>query len=255
VSENLSGLSARIAALLASPKLADRRGPSAAPWPLALPEPADVAALYAATDGLALADGTTLLPRGDIPGTTAWLTHERSLDWPHDLVVVGEREDLVIVLDFDLEGARSGGGVLEAPTDALSSFRRYSRSLVGYLELRAGLACGDPAPEVLAVEASARRDRDALRAALAAPMYPGSERQEAHAWLVLGGLTAAEGDESAALAAFERSVAARVKAAARGAGDLERAAAWRACAATARESGPPTLADLCTGRAGRAGAK
>jgi hypothetical protein len=232
-------------ALLGCPAIAERRGPSEAPWPVAAPEPADLAALHAASDGLALADGTTVLPRGDLARTTAWLIQDRALDWPEDLVILGEREDLVIVLDLDLARARAGGGVLEAPTDGLSSFRRVTRTLLGYLERRAGLSAGDPAPEVLAAEAAARRDREALRAALAEPWYPGSDRQEAHAALVLGGLAAAAGDEAAAVEAFERSVAARVRAAPRGAGALEQAAGWRACAAAAREASAPALADRC----------
>jgi hypothetical protein len=79
-------------------------------------------------------------------------------------------------------------------------------------------------------------------------MYPGSEREEAHAALVLGKLCAAAGDEGGAMEAFERSVAARVKAARRGAGELEGAAGWRACAAAAREAGAPALAERCAAR-------
>lgn len=256
-------LAARVEALLGCAAVAERRGPSEAPWPLgslaslgslgslAAPEPADLRALYAESDGLVLADGTTVLPRGELARTTAWLIQDRSLDWPADLVVLGEREDLVIVLDLDLEGARAGGGVLEAPTDGLASFRRFTRSLLGYLERRAGLGEGDAAPEVLAAEAATRRDREALRAALAQPWYPGSDRQEAHAALVLGALSAGAGDEAAALESFERSAAARVRAAPRGAGDLERAAAWRACAAAAREVNAPALAERCAQKASR----
>jgi hypothetical protein len=234
--------------LLSSAAIEERRPPGPLPAATAFAEPPDLAALYAASDGLVLADGTTILRRGELAAATAWLTQERALEWPEDLVVLGEREDLVIVLDLDTGGTRAGGGVLEAPTDGLESFRRIALSVVGYLERRAGIGEGDAAPEVLATEAAARKDAGALRAALARPMYPGSEREEAHAALVLGGLCAAAGDEEGAWAAFERAVAARVKAARRGEGELERAAAWRACAAVAREAGAIALAERCAAR-------
>jgi hypothetical protein len=244
------GDAARIAGLLAQPGVEARHGQSAAVWPFELPEPPDLTALYQVADGVTLPDGTVVLPRGELAGATAWLKHERSLDWASDLLVLGEREDLVIVLDLDPARARGGGGVLEAPTDALAAFRRISRSTIGYLERRMHLGDGqDAAPEVRAQEAAERRDLAALSAALAEPMYPGAERQLAHAALTFGLLLAERGEQSAAIEAFERSVAARVAVAPRGAGESERAAAWRACAIAAREAGREALSVECSARA------
>ncbi|WP_437579454.1 hypothetical protein [Sorangium sp. So ce887] len=247
-------LASRVAALLAHPGVEARPAPpDAGAWPHGLAEPLDVAALYAATDGLALPDGTRILPLGELARATAWLTEERSLDWARDLLVIGEREDLVIVLDLDAAGARAGGGVLEAPTDGLASFQRVARSAVGYLERRLGVAGAEPAaPEVRAREAAARRDLPALVEVLAEAMYPGAERQIAHAALTLGALLSERGDE-AALDAFARSVAARIAAAPRGAGAPERLAAWRACEIAAREAGAEAIAAACAAR-GRGGA-
>ncbi|AUX30395.1 MULTISPECIES: hypothetical protein [Sorangium] len=248
-----SALASRVAALLAHPGVEARLQAAAGAWPLDLAEPPDVAALYAAADGLALPDGTRILPRGDLARATAWLTEERSLDWASDLLVVGEREDLVIVLDLDAAGARAGGGVLEVPTDGLASFQRVARSVVGYLERRLGVAGAEAAsPEVRAREAAARRDLPALAEALAEAMYPGAERQVAHAALTLGVLLSERGDE-AALDAFARSVEARVAAAARGAAAPERLAAWRACEIAAREAGAEAIAAACAARGRGAG--
>ncbi|WP_129346671.1 hypothetical protein [Sorangium cellulosum] len=245
-------LASRVATLLAQDGV-EARPPSAGAggagaWPADAAEPADVAALYAATDGVELPDGTRILPRGDVARATAWLVEERSLDWEDDLLVVGEREDLVIVLDLDVAGARAGGGVLEVPTDGLASFQRVARSVVGYLERRLGVPGAEAAsPEVRAREAAARRDLPALAAALAEPMYPGAERQVAHAALTLGALLSERGDE-AAMDAFARSVEARMAAAPRGAGAPERAAAWRACEIAAREAGAEAIAAACAAR-------
>ncbi|WP_437837960.1 hypothetical protein [Sorangium sp. So ce1153] len=245
-------LASRVAALLARAGVEARpasTGEGAGAWPAGLAEPPDVAALYAAADGLALPDGTLLLPRGDIARATAWLAEERSLDWAPDLLIIGEREDLVIVLDLDVEGARAGGGVLEVPTDGLASFQRVARSVVGYLERRLGVAGAEAAsPEVRAREAAARRDVPALADALAESMYPGAERQAAHAALTLGALLSERGDE-AAMDAFARSVEARVAAAPRGAAGPERLAAWRACEIAAREAGAEAIAAACAARA------
>ncbi|WP_437679823.1 hypothetical protein [Sorangium sp. So ce131] len=242
-------LAARVAALIARDGVEARPAEAGAgAWPSGLAEPPDLAALYAAAGGLALPDGTVILPRGEVARATAWLVEERSLDWEDDLLVIGEREDLVIVLDLDVEGARAGGGVLEVPTDGLASFQRVARSVVGYVERRLGVPGAEPAsPEVLAREAAARRDLPALAAALAEPMYPGAERQTAHAALTLGALLSARGDE-AALEAFARSVEARVAAAPRGAAGPERAAAWRACEIAAREAGAEVIAAACAAR-------
>jgi hypothetical protein len=244
--------------VLSSPKVRLKRPPSADPWPFEGPEPPDLAALYARSDGLELEDGTTLLPRGDLARTTAWLKQEKSLeDWPDDLVVIGERTDGVLVLDPDRAGERAGGGLLEAATDGLSTFRRVSMSVVGYLEARLDPASGgDAPPEKLAREAAEKKDRSALEAALASPFYPGSERDFAHAALSLGALLAAGGEEAAALAAFERSVKARAAAAPRGSRAREEAAAWKACSITANQAGARGLAEECSRRAAdaRAGA-
>ncbi|AKT39360.1 hypothetical protein [Chondromyces crocatus] len=236
-------LHARVTALLASPAITERRPPAEEPWPLPGPEPLDLAALYAVTDGLVLADGATLLRRGELARATDWLKQDRSLDWPEGLVVLGEHQELVVVLDLDPTGARAGGGILEAPHDGLSTFQRLDRSALGYLERHAGVGPGDPGPEQRLADAIARRDVAALHEALALPLYPGAERNAALGALTLGSLLAAAGDDAGALKAFERSVAARVRAARRGAGALERAAALRACVAAAREAGATTLAE------------
>lgn len=261
-----SDFHARAEWVLASPKVRIKRPPSADPWPFSVlasvfaPEPPDLAALYARSDGLELEDGTAILPRGDIERTTAWLKQDKALDdWPADLIVVGERTDGVLVLDLDRSGERAGGGLLEAATDGLSTFRRVSMSVLGYLEARIGLASptsgGDAPPEKLAREAAERKDRMALEAALKSAFYPGSEREFAHAALSLGALFAADGDLVSALAAFERSVKARAASAPRGAGAREEAAAWKACSITASQAGARSLAEECSKRAAAAKAR
>ncbi len=199
-------------------------------------EPADLAALYTVTDGVDLADGTRILGRGEIAGATAWLTSERALQWSADLWVVGERDDLVIVRDLDLAGTRAGGGVLEAPTDGLSTLKRAALDVIGYLEARLGIA-GERAPERAAREAAALRDAEGLARAIARGFYPGAERELAHAALSLGALRAGAGDAEGAMAAFAQSVEARVAAAPRGAEESEARAGWRACALTAEKAG------------------
>src|SRR5262245_54035314 len=146
--EGLVPLLARATALLARPSVV-------ASWPPlgergeALREPPDLAALYAVADGLELADGTRILGRDAAKGATAWLKQEKSLDWDVDLMVIGERDDLVILRDIDSGAARAGGGVLEAPTDGLSSFRRVALSVIGYLEVRSGGGSdAEQAPEI-----------------------------------------------------------------------------------------------------------
>lgn len=243
--------------MLASPAVRIKRAPSAEPWPFEGPEPADLAALYAQSDGLELEDGTTILPRGDLERTTAWLKQEKSLDdWPADRIVVGERTDAVLVLDLDRGGERAGGGVLEAATDGLSAFKRAAMSVLGYLERRLDpRADSDAPPERRAREAVEKKDREALAAALEEPFYPGSERDFAHAALTLGALAAAVGDAEGALAAFERSVKARARAAPRGSGAREEAAAWRACSIAADQAGARALAEECSTRAAAAKAR
>jgi hypothetical protein len=250
-------LAARVELVLASPKVRVRRAPSADPWPFEAPEPPDLAALYAVSDGLLLEDGTAILPRGELAQTTNWLKQEKSLeDWSDDLIVLGERNDLVLVRDLDREGARAGGGVLEAATDSLSAFKRGSLSLVGYLEARLDPAASqDAAPERRARDAAERRDKEALEAALEGPFYPGSDGELAHAALTLGALLTAAGRAEEAMKAFERSAGARARAAPRGGHSRAEAAAWRACAIAAEQAGDAALAELCSARAKAARAK
>jgi hypothetical protein len=222
-----------------------RRPPSAAA-PLA-GEPADLAALYAVSDGIELADGTRVLPRGEIAAATAWLVGEKSLGWGPDLWVIGERDDLVIVRDLDAAGARAGGGVLETPTDGLTVLRRAALDVIGYLQDRLGVASPPYAvsPERRAREAAARGDAQALEEAIACGFYPGAERDLAHAALSLGAIRAGAGDAAGAMEAFERAVAVRVQAAPRGAEAIEARAAWRACAVAAEKTGARDVADRC----------
>ena len=131
----------RLRALLALPAVLTQ-APPLAPDPAHDGDPGDLAAFYAACDGLTLVDGTTLLGRAEAARATAWLIEEKSLHWSDELLLLGERDDLVIVRDADRQGTRAGGGVLEAPTDGLSSFKRVSLDLASYLELRAGVEFG-----------------------------------------------------------------------------------------------------------------
>jgi len=245
-------LAARVAAILASPAVIVKRAPtpSAEPWPFDVPEPADLAALYAVTDGIELADGTVILRRAELAGTTAWLKQEKSLDdWAEGIFVLGERSDLVIARDLDPAGTRAGGGVLEAPTDGLSTFKRAAFGVVGYLEGRLSPA-GDPSPspEVAARDASARGDAAALAGAIARPFYPGADRDLAHAAQTLGALRSAAGDAEGAMEAFELSVAARLRSVRRGAEESEARAAWRACAVAAERAGATAISSACAAR-------
>jgi hypothetical protein len=214
-------------------------------------DPADLAALWALCDGLHLADRTRLLGRAEAARATAWLRDEKSLDWPEELLVLGERDDLVIVHDADRSGERAGGGVLEAPTDALSSFRRAALDAVAYLSLRAGIDGADPspAPERAAREAALAGDAVALAAALDRAFYPGSNRDRALAAHDLGALFARAGDREGALAAFARSAELRALAAPRGAAAAEARSAWRAAAVAAEKAGAPDLSSACRSRA------
>jgi hypothetical protein len=223
-----------------------KRGPAADP---ALPgEPADLTALYATTDGIELGDGTRILARGEIAAATEWLKGERSLEWSADLWVIGERDDLVIVRDLDAAGTRAGGGVLEAPTDGLSALMRAALDVLGYLEERVGTA-REHAPERAAREAVARRDAEGIARALAREFYPGAERDLAHAALSLGAIRAGAGDAEGALEAFAQAVAARVRAAPRGAETSVARAAWKTCAVAAEKAGATAVAATCRGRA------
>jgi hypothetical protein len=245
---DLSRESARARAVVEASSVVLRRPPVVATGD-AGGAPVDLAALYAVCDGLSLADGTTILGDKAAEEATAWLKDEKSLDWDADLTVIGERDDLVIVRDRDRRGVRAGGGVLEAPTDGLSSFRRVALGVLGYLEVRAGIGRDpDPAPERAAQEAVARGDAEALAAALGRGFYPGAEREFAHASLSLGALYARVGDAARAMAAFEQAAEARAFAVPRGAEAREAAAAWRAAAITAEEVGAAAIAAMCRAR-------
>lgn len=242
-------MGARARAVLQAPRVALKRPPAASagdPGEM----PADLAAFYAVCDGLTLADGTRILGRQEAEEATAWLKDEKSLDWDDDLTVIGERDDLVIVHDRDGRGARAGGGVLEAPTDGLSSFRRMALGVIGYLEVRAAMGRDpDPAPEPAAREAMARGDAGALAAAIGRDFYPGAERELAHAALSLGVLHARAGEAERAMEAFARAAEARARAVPRGAEAAETAAAWRAAAIAAVEAGAGAIAERCKARA------
>jgi hypothetical protein len=234
----------REAILEGGARIAARRPPSATA-PLT-GEPADLLAFYAVSDGIELVDGTRILARGEIAAATAWLVTEKSLGWGPDLWVVGERDDLVIVRDLDAAGARAGGGVLEAPTDGLTALRRAALDVTGYLEDRLGIpGATEQAPEGAAREAAAKGDAEALARAIARGFYPGAERDLAHAALSLGALRAGAGDAAGAMAAFQEAVAARVRAAPRGAGAGEARAAWRTCAVAAEKAGAAEVAARC----------
>jgi len=241
----------RVAQLLASPRVLAVRPTRAVAWPIAHPEPPDLAALYARCDGLTLDDGTTLLGKGEIGDVTRWLVLEKSLGWADDLVVVGERRDVVVVLDLDDHGVRAGGGVLETSSDDLETFERVASCVLAYALGRTGAGVDDaPPPEMAARTAAARADAASLERELERPMYPGSERLFARLALDLGALLARAGDEERALSAFARSVAAREALVGAAGRPLERAAAWRAAAHAARSCGAAALASLCEARAG-----
>ncbi len=232
------------AAIAREPPAPQGEGAEALPW--------DLAALHAVADGLELADRTRILGRELSVKATAWLIEEKSLDWDADLLVLGERDDVVIVHDRDRSSKRAGGGVLEAPTDGLSSFRRVALDALSYLEHRAGLEGGAAiTPERAAREAGERGDAEALAQAIDRGFYPGATRELAHAALRLGALRAAKGDHEGALAAFMRSAEARVAAVPRGAEAAERASAWRAAAVAAEKAGSPPIAEDCRARAAR----
>ena len=240
----------RIDRLLASPHVREKSAPRGVPWPLPFEEPADLSALYAASDGLLLDDGVRLFGRGELSDVTQWLVLEKGLSWPDDLAVVGERRDVVIVLDADVEGVRAGGGILEVGADDLGAFDRVASSVLGYLLMRAGAGEDDtPPPEVAARRAARARDRAALERALAHPMYPGHERLLASLAIDLGAMHAAAGDDERALAAFDRAVDARARSVTRDAEGAERSAGWRAAAIASRAAGASLIAQECDRRA------
>jgi hypothetical protein len=239
-------LEQRIHAILDHPAVTARPPSRGAP---AASEPEDVRALYAACDGLALADGTRILSRAEVAPATAWLKEERALSWDEALVVLGERDDLVILRDPDPGGQRAGGGVLEAPTDGLSAPARVALDLIGYLEDRIGLPGPPGAPEREAREATRRGDGDGIARALARTFYPGADRDRAHAALALGAIRAAAGDAGGALAAFAQAVEARVRAAPRGAEKSVARGGWQACAVAAEKAGAAEVAAACRANA------
>ena len=106
-----------------------------------------------ASDGLELDEGTRVFGRGELRDVSEWLVLEKGLAWSDDLVIVGERRDIVIVLDLDVRGERAGGGVLETGIDDLGAFERVACDVVGYLCIRAGV----PDDVALPPEIAARR--------------------------------------------------------------------------------------------------
>jgi hypothetical protein len=241
--------SRRMATILASPSVVAKRPPTDAPWVFEYDPPDDIAVFHAACDGIELVDGTRLLGREESGVSTKWLRDEKSLAWDADLFVIGERDDLVIVRDLDRQGARAGGGVLEAPTDGLESLRRVSLDVLGYIEVRIGLVDSHPAPEQAAKMAIAERNAESLARVLTAAFYPGNEADAALAALTLGELWARSGDDEAALRAFELYVDLRKRMARRGAQAIEQAAAFRAAARVAEAAGATSLAEVCRSRA------
>ncbi|HEX9295338.1 MAG TPA: hypothetical protein VF881_05870 [Polyangiaceae bacterium] len=240
----------RVALLLASPRVSEKKTPRAVDWPISYPEPADLTALYRACDGLTLEDGVQLLGRGELRDVTEWLVLEKGLTWPDDLVVVGERPGGVIVLDLDVGGARAGGGVLDVAADGLGAFERVASGVLSYLVIRAGVAEDEaPPPEVAARRAAAEGDRLALARELSRPMYPGQGELFASLCLELGALWAEVSDAERALSAFTRSVEARVAAVGAGLRVAARASAWRAAAHASRARGAEAIAGECERRA------
>jgi hypothetical protein len=239
----------RLRAILASSGVIAKRPSSEAPWPLQLPAPLDVAAFHAMCDGVELDHGVRILGREEVGISTKWLRDEKSLLWEDDMFIIGERDDLVVVRDMDLEGIRAGGGILEAPTDGLESLKRVALDIVGYLEIRVALDDVLPAPERLVQIGVRQRHAEMLERALTQPFYPGNEADAALAALTLGELRAQSGAMEAALQAFEQYADLRMRAARRGAEAIERSAAFRAAARTAESVGANDLAELCRQRA------
>jgi hypothetical protein len=236
--------------LLTSPRVRERKPPRDIVWPIAHAEPADLSLLYELCDGLALDDGARLFGRGELHDVTQWLVLEKGLGWPDDLVVVGERRDVVVVLDLDVGGVRAGGGVLEVGADDLGAFDRVASSVLGYLLVRSGVGDDDaPPPEVAARRAARDQDRTALERELARPMYPGQERLFASLAVELGALSAAVGETERALSAFAASVEARARSVTPDARRAERSAGWRAAAIASRARGAVALAEECEARA------
>jgi hypothetical protein len=241
----------RVERLLGSPGVVERRPRREVDWPIPHAEPADLSALYLACDGLELDDATRLFGRGELRDVTEWLVLEKGLAWSDELVVVGERRDIVVVLDLDVSDQRAGGGVLETGVDDLGLFDRVACDVVGYLCARSGVPDdGTVPPEIAARRAAASADAARLEQELTRPMYPGTERLLASLSLQLGTLWARSGENARALTAFERSVEARVASVGRGAREAERVTAWRAAVHAARSVGASDLVTDCEKRAG-----
>jgi hypothetical protein len=241
----------RVEHLLGSARVVEKKPHRDVAWAIPHAEPADLSALYLACDGVELDDKTRLFGRGELRDVTEWLVLEKGLGWSDELVVVGERLDIVVVLDLDADGQRAGGGVLETSVDDLGLFERVALDVVGYLCERAGVPDDRVAPpEIAARRAAASSDAARLEHELARPMYPGSERLLASLSLELGTLWARAGQNARAMAAFERSVEARLASVGRGAREAERGAAWRAAAFASQSAGASDLVTECNSRAG-----
>lgn len=239
----------RVERLLASSRVTEKKPHRAVAWPIPHAEPADLAALYLACDGIELDEGTRLFGKGELRDVTDWLVLEKGLGWSDDLVIVGERRDIVIVLDLDVGGERAGGGALETGVDDLGVFERVASDVVGYLAGRAGVPDDvAPPPEIAARRAAASSDAPGLERELARPMYPGHERLVASLLLELGMLWLGAGDNARAMSAFSRSVEARVASVGRGGREAERASAWLAAAHASRARGAAALALECEAR-------
>jgi hypothetical protein len=245
----MKNVSPRLQALVASPSVIAKRSPTDAPWPFLHPAPEDIAAFHAICDGLELVDGTRILGREECAVSTKWLRDEKSLLWDDDLFIIGERDDLVIVRDLDIQGIRAGGGVLEAATDSLESLARISLDIVGYIEIRSGRVDPHPAPEQAARIAVSERNAEVLASVLSAAFYPGNDSVAALAALTLGELRAEAQQNDAALHAFDQYANLRMRSARRGAQAIERAAAFRAAARAAESVGATAVADVCRDRA------
>jgi tetratricopeptide (TPR) repeat protein len=243
----------RLAAVWESGQVVERRAPAsvdAGPLLRVAPLPEDLALFYAACDGVVLADGTTLLGAASVEEATAWMKREHALTWDEDMIVLGERLDMVIVRDLDRPGKRAGGGVIEVPHDGLEHGGRVAMDLVGYLEHRAHLEELEPPPEVLARRAFEREDRAALEEALTRGFYRGAAKELARGYRRLGALHAELGHRDLALAAFERVVAIEVEGASPRARERHAASAYRACAQAAADVGALALAADLAKRAG-----
>lgn len=244
----------RLSGLMGHPLLLSKKEPDCSEWPKALAhlgEPEDLMAFYSLCDGLELRNGTRILPKSEIAPATLWLKQEKALDdWNKEWYIIGEQSDLIIVRDFDPKGVRAGGGVLLAPTDGLSNLRRVALNIIGFLESTIlGIVEEDAAPEKSLQKAVVERDPEMLSVLLSKSFYPGSERERAHASLVLGVLRLENGDPKSAMEAFEQCAKLRGNTARRGARELEMASAFHSCAKAAEKAGHAEVSEACKKRA------